>query len=89
MRGATHRGFESHSLRLLIAVADRYAQLGPRAVLMDPAGVVVLKSSRGRRFWLLFASLFLLATSVYVIAKNTDSWWGWVGVLFFVAFITA
>lgn len=52
-------------------------------MLLDPAAVVVLKESRGRRFWILFGSLLLAAWGIGMVALHSDSWSGWVGALLF------
>jgi hypothetical protein len=48
----------------------RYSRLRPRVVLSDPAGVLVLKSSRGRRFWLIVGSLMLAVAGLFVLASS-------------------
>jgi hypothetical protein len=64
-------------------MSGRYQQWLPQVVLLDPAGTVVLKESRGRRFWMLFGSLFVAAWGIGVIALHSNSWLGWVGALLF------
>jgi hypothetical protein len=64
-------------------MSGRYQQWLPQVVLLDPAGTVVLKESRGRRFWMLFGSLFLAAWGIGVLALHSNSWLGWVGALLF------
>jgi hypothetical protein len=59
----------------------RYQHLSPQMVLLDPAGVVVLKSSRWRRFWLFFASLLLAAAGLVVIGSDQGLFWSVAGVV--------
>ncbi|HEY1295069.1 MAG TPA: hypothetical protein VGJ60_18485 [Chloroflexota bacterium] len=66
-------------------ISARYEQLRPQVVLLDPAGVVVLKESRGRRFWLVFGSLLAAVWGFGMALLNTDSWRGWAGMLIFCA----
>jgi hypothetical protein len=47
------------------------------------AGVVVLDSSRGRRIWLLIASLILLLAGIVIVALNETTFVGWLGVAAF------
>jgi hypothetical protein len=64
-------------------MSGRYQRLLPQVVLLDPAGTVVLMESRGRRFWIVFGSLFVAAWGIGVLAEHSDSWLGWVGALLF------
>jgi hypothetical protein len=47
------------------------------------AGVVVLKGSRGRRVWLLIASLLLLLAGIVIVALNETTFVGLLGVVVF------
>lgn len=47
------------------------------------AGVVVLKSSRGRRIWLLIASVILLLAGILIVALNDTNFVGLLGVVVF------
>ena len=64
-------------------LAGCYQHLLPHAALLDPAGVVVLKMSRWRRFWLLVGSLLLATWSLGLLVLHAGSFWGWAGVLLF------
>jgi hypothetical protein len=66
-------------------VAGTLASLKPQVVLVDPAGVAVLRTSRARRVWLLVGALVFCLAGLVVLASSEGVFWSVAGAVLFAA----